>query len=320
MLRTAALVVLVATAATPSGVRAQEAPRVHALRIQILSTMLSDEGIGEWGFGALVEVDGHRILFDTGFRPTTVLDNARDLHVDLTQVPEVVLSHNHSDHTGGLLALRRAVKDDHPDALRRVHVGRGLFWSRPAADGGEGNLPLRERDNYAAAGLIFVEHDGPQQIRPGVWLTGPVPRVNPERNWSGTRQVRAPEGLVEDNVPEDQSLVFDTDRGLVILAGCGHAGIVNTVEYARRIVRAAPIHAIVGGLHLYPLPDDRLDWTADHLKSAGLENLLGAHCTGIEAVYRIRQRAGLTRKTCVVGSVGASFVLGDGIDPRDLAR
>jgi 7,8-dihydropterin-6-yl-methyl-4-(beta-D-ribofuranosyl)aminobenzene 5'-phosphate synthase len=302
------------------GSAADDRPRVRSLKIQILSTMLAEEAIGEWGFGALVEVDGHRILFDTGHRPTTVLDNARELRLDLTQVPEVVLSHNHSDHTGGLLTLRRAVKDGHPDALRRVHVGRGLFWSRPAADGGEANLPLRERDSHAAAGLIFVEHDGPQQILPGVWLTGPVPRVHPERNWSGTGKVRSPDGLVEDNIPEDQSLVFDTDRGLVILAGCGHAGIVNTVEYARRIVRPAPVHAIVGGLHLYPLPDDRLDWTADQLKAAGLENLLGAHCTGIEAVYRIRQRAGLTRRTCVVGSVGSSFVLGEGIDPRDLAR
>jgi 7,8-dihydropterin-6-yl-methyl-4-(beta-D-ribofuranosyl)aminobenzene 5'-phosphate synthase len=153
-----------------------------------------------------------------------------------------------------------------------------------------------------------------------VWLTGPVPRVHPERNWSDVGQVRTPEGLVEDTIPEDQSLVFDTDQGLVILAGCGHAGIVNTVEYARKVVRAAPIHAIVGGLHLYALNDERLNWTADQLKANGLANLVGAHCTGIEAVYRIRQRAGLDRKTAVVGSVGSSFVLGQGIDPKDLAR
>ncbi|PYQ47498.1 MAG: MBL fold metallo-hydrolase, partial [Acidobacteria bacterium] len=173
---TAAVLALLASGPTTSPEASPAAgPRVHALRIQVLSTMLSDEGIGEWGFGALVEVDGHRILFDTGFHPTNVLDNARELRVDLAQVPGVVLSHNHSDHTGGLLTLRRAVKDDHPDALRRVHVGRGLFWSRPAADGSEANLPLRERDNYAAAGLVFVEHDAPQQILPGVWLTGPVP-------------------------------------------------------------------------------------------------------------------------------------------------
>jgi len=234
-------------------------------------------------------------------------------------VPQVVLSHNHSDHTGGLLTLRKDVAARAPDALARVHVGRGLFWSRPRGEG-EANLPLKTRADYAAAGITFVEHEGPQQILPGVWLTGPVPRVHPERNWSDVGQVRTPEGLVEDTIPEDQSLVFDTDQGLVILAGCGHAGIINTVEYARKVVRAAPIHAIVGGLHLYALGDERLNWTADQLKANGLANLVGAHCTGIEAVYRIRQRAGLSRKTAVVGSVGSSFVLGQGIDPRGLAR
>ena len=305
---------------TPAAPAAASA-RVKSLRIQILSTMLADEGIGEWGFAAIVDVDGQRILFDTGARLNTVLENARELKVDLAQVPQVVLSHNHSDHTGGLLTLRKDVQARDDKALARVHVGRGLFWSRPTADGtGESNLPLKTRADYAAAGLTFIEHDGAQQILPGVWLTGPVPRVHPERNWSGKGRVRTPEGLVEDTIPEDQSLVFDTDRGLVILAGCGHAGIVNTVDYARKIVRPAPIHAIVGGLHLYALDDERLNWTADQLKAAGLENLLGAHCTGLEAVYRIRQRAGLDRKTAVVGAVGSSFALGQGIDPRDLAR
>jgi len=305
---------------TPAASAAASA-RVKSLKILVLSTMLADEGIGEWGFSALVEVDGHRILFDTGARPNTVLENARELKVDLAGVPEVVLSHNHSDHTGGLLTLRKDVQARDEKALARVHVGRGLFWSRPTADGtGESNLPLKTRADYDAAGLTFIEHDGAQQILPGVWLTGPVPRVHPERNWSGKGRVKTPEGLVEDTIPEDQSLVFDTDRGLVILAGCGHAGIVNTVEYARKIVRPAPIHAIVGGLHLYALDDERLNWTADQLKAAGLENLMGAHCTGLEAVYRIRQRAGLDRKTAVVGAVGSSFVLGQGIDPRDLAR
>ena len=318
MLITASIVLLASAASTPAP--APAAGRVHALKIQILSTMLADDGIGEWGFAAVVEVDGQRILFDTGARPTTVLQNAKELKVDLTQVPEVVFSHNHSDHTGGLLTLRKDVAERAPGALTRVHVGRGLFWSRPRADGAEANLPLKTRADYAAAGITFVEHEGPQQILPGVWLTGPVPRVHPERNWSDTGKVRAPEGLVEDTIPEDQSLVLDTDRGLVILAGCGHAGIVNTVEHARKVVRAAPIHAIVGGLHLFALDDERLNWTADQLKANGLANLVGAHCTGIEAVYRIRQRAGLDRKTAVVGSVGSTFTLGQGIDPKNLAR
>ena len=296
-------------------------PRVRSLRIVILSTMLADEGIGEWGFAALVLVDGERILFDTGARPTTVLENAREMKVDLAGVEDVVLSHNHSDHTGGLLTLRRELGRTSAVSLRRAHVGRGIFWSRPGANGdGENNSVLGIRAEYEKGGGVFVEHDGPVQLRPGVWLTGPVPRVHPERNWSGTGRVRAPEGLVEDNLPEDQSLVFDTDRGLVILSGCGHAGIVNTVELARRAVREAPVHAIVGGLHLFPMDDERLDWTADRLRGFGLENLLGAHCTGLEAVYRLRARNGLSRPTAVVGAVGASFELGKGIDPLKLAR
>jgi 7,8-dihydropterin-6-yl-methyl-4-(beta-D-ribofuranosyl)aminobenzene 5'-phosphate synthase len=243
------------------------------------------------------------------------------MKVDLAGVRDVVLSHNHADHTGGLLTLRRELGRLDPASLSRAHVGRGIFWSRPGADTpGEKNFVLGIRAEYEKGGGVFVEHDGPVELRPGVWLTGPVPRAYPERNWSGTGRVRAPSGLVEDTIPEDQSLVFDTDRGLVILSGCGHAGVVNTVEFARHAVREAPLHALVGGLHLFPLDDERLDWTAEKLRGFGLENLIGAHCTGLEAVYRLRAKDGLSRTTAVVGAVGASFELGKGIDPRELAH
>jgi 7,8-dihydropterin-6-yl-methyl-4-(beta-D-ribofuranosyl)aminobenzene 5'-phosphate synthase len=308
----------VASASEPT---APDRPRVHSLKILVLSTMLADDGIGEWGFSALVEVDGHRLLFDTGARPTTVSENARELKVDLAGVRDVVLSHNHSDHTGGLLTLRREVGKSDELALTRAHVGRGIFWSRPTPDGsGERNPMVKTRQEYETGGGAFVEHDAPVQLFPGVWLTGPVPRVHPERNWSDVGRVLTPQGLVEDTIPEDQSLVFDTDRGLVILAGCGHAGIVNTLEYARRTVREAPAYAIIGGLHLYALDDEHLDWTADKLRAFGLQNLLGAHCTGLEAVYRIRARAGLGRQACAVGSVGSSFELAKGIEPGRLAH
>jgi 7,8-dihydropterin-6-yl-methyl-4-(beta-D-ribofuranosyl)aminobenzene 5'-phosphate synthase len=126
--------------------------RVRTLRITVLSTMLADAGIGEWGFAALVEADGRRILFDTGARPRTVLENARELKVDLAGVHEVVLSHNHGDHTGGLLELRKDVAARDAAALARVHVGRGALWSRPAADGaGERNLLLRVRAEFEAS-------------------------------------------------------------------------------------------------------------------------------------------------------------------------
>lgn len=300
----------------------QPAPKVKTLRIQVLSTMLADSaGFGEWGFAALVEVDGRKILFDTGAHPDTVLNNARALRVDLSSVRDVILSHNHLDHTAGLVTLRKAMMAEQPDALSRVHVGKGIFLSRPAPNGSESNSVMAMKPEYERTGGKFIEHEKPVQLQPGVWLTGPVPRVHNERNWGiSSRPLRTASGTTEDNIPEDVSMVFDTDAGLVVLSGCGHAGIVNTVEYSRRVVREAPVLAAVGGFHLFALDDEKLNWTADRLRGFGLKNFLGAHCTGVEATYRIRDRVQMNRKTCSVAAVGATFELGKGLSPGNLTR
>jgi 7,8-dihydropterin-6-yl-methyl-4-(beta-D-ribofuranosyl)aminobenzene 5'-phosphate synthase len=307
-----------------SSVTAQKPKNVQSLRVQVLSTMLTGGtvGIGEWGFAALIEVDGQRILFDTGARPETVLKNVREMNIDLANVKDVILSHNHGDHTTGLLTLRREFMKTNPAALSRVHVGKGIFWNRPAGNG-EGNYVVKIKSEYEATGGTFIEYNEPKEILPGVWLTGPVPRVHAERNWgmgANSGRVKTPDGMVEDNLPEDMSLVAVTDKGLVVVSGCGHAGIINTLEHARKSIQNVNVYAALGGFHLFALNDERLDWTASKLKEFGLRQFLGAHCTGIEAVYRIRQQVGLNRQTCVVGAVGASFDLAKGIDPTALAR
>ncbi len=296
---------------------AQNTHRVRTLRIEVLSTMLADdEGIGEWGFAALVEADGHRYLFDTGAHPDTVLTNARAMGVDLAGVQDVILSHNHGDHTGGLVTLRRA----NLGALGRVHAGKGILLDRRRKSGGAADFVVKALREYEGLGGRVTEYDHPMELAPGLWLTGPVPRKYPEHNWNPGVEVKLGEHWVEDNIPEDMSLVADTDQGLVVLAGCGHAGIANTLEYARSTVRAAPVHALLGGFHLYQLDDEKLAWTAGKLREAGVQNLLGAHCTGIEAVYRIRQLNGMTRQTCAVGAVGAVFELGKGMRPGNIAH
>ena len=294
--------------------------QVHALKVTILSTMLADSGIGEWGFSALVEVGDHRVLVDTGARPQTVLQNARELGVDLASVQEVILTHNHDDHVGGLMTLRQELMKTNPAALSRAHVAKGIFYSRPTKSGGEDNEMIAIKKAYEATGGTFIMHESAAEIFPGGWLTGPVPRVFPERNWSVTGQVRTPDGLVEDNIPEDQSLVLNTPRGLVLITGCGHAGVVNILTFSRNTFPNTPVYAIVGGLHLFAASDTQVDWTADKLKEFGLAYLVGAHCTGVESVYRIRQRLGLPRKSAVVGAVGATFVLGEGIHPGKIAQ
>jgi 7,8-dihydropterin-6-yl-methyl-4-(beta-D-ribofuranosyl)aminobenzene 5'-phosphate synthase len=311
-----------ALALSAGGAAAQSPPVVGNLKITILSTMLADDAeLGEWGFSALVEVDGHRILFDTGAHSDLVLKNARSLKIDLTTVPEVVLSHNHSDHVGGLLTLRQSVVNTAPMALARVHVGEGIFYPRRLVTPRvEDNPMIRIRPEFEKTGGVFIVHDRPAQLYPGVWLTGPIPRKYPEHNWSSNEILVTPSGPVEDNIPEDMSLVFNTRLGLVILTGCGHAGIVNIADYSRSIIRPARIHAIVGGIHLFDATEETCRWTAEKLNEFGLDNFIGAHCTGIETVYIFRRELRLDRAHAVVGAVGASFTLGKGIDPGDIAQ
>jgi 7,8-dihydropterin-6-yl-methyl-4-(beta-D-ribofuranosyl)aminobenzene 5'-phosphate synthase len=310
-----------AKAQAPATSVGSSAAQIRALKITVLSTMLVGDtlGLGEWGFSALVEADGQRLLLDTGGHPETVLQNARDLNIGLSDVKEVILTHNHWDHVRGLMTLRREMMKKNPAALSVAHVSRGIFYSRPSPKG-EQNEMIAIRKEYEASGGKCIEHSEGFEIFAGAWLTGPVPHKYPERNWSPGGKVQTPSGLVEDNIPEDQSLVLNTAQGLVVVTGCGHAGIVNILTYAKQEFPKQPVYGIIGGLHLFAASDEQLNWTGDKLKEFKVANLLGAHCTGIEAVYRLRERAGLRRESAIVGSVGSTFTLGEGIRAGMLAK
>lgn len=311
------LLVLVLTA---TAARAADAPRDRAqdVKVTVLSTMLADEGVGEWGFAALVEVDGYRLLFDTGARQETVLRNAEELEVDLSGVTDVLLSHHHSDHTGGLLRLRGAKGGS---ALSRAHVAPGMFLPRRRGDDAtERNPMIAARVSYQAGGGTVVEHARAEALAPGVWVTGPVARRHPERNWSkGTRVVTA-SGEAEDTLPEDLSLVIRGRDGLTVVTGCGHAGIANILAQAREMFPGERVTTVVGGLHLFAADEAALAWTAERMREAGVQQLMGAHCTGIEAVYRLRALLGLRREAAVVGAVGARWSTAKGLEPGTIAR
>lgn len=311
-----------AGAESPKSHQAEEKRQVRSLKITILSTMLADgDELGEWGFSALVEVDGHRLLFDTGANKDIVQRNAESLKIDLGSVPEIVLSHWHSDHFGGFLALRDSVRGRSPAALARTHVGEGIFAPRSTVSRGvEINPVLLAKPGYEAGGGAFVVHGRPMQLYPGVWLTGPVPRKYPERNWSGRAEVKIDGQWKEDTIAEDTAMIFDTAQGLVVLTGCGHAGVVNIIDYARTFTRPARVHALIGGVHLYAADEKSLAWTAEKLRGFAVENFIGAHCTGVEVVYRFRRELALDRAHAVVGAVGQVFELGPGINPGEIAR
>lgn len=313
-------VVFLASLSATAQPRAAE-PRAQDVKITVLSTMLAEHGIGEWGFAALVEVDGYRLLFDTGAREDTVLRNAEELQVDLSNVTDVVLSHNHGDHTGGLLKLRETIRARNPGALSRAHVAPGIFGARRYPGRDVRWSPMTDvRAAYEAQGGRVVDHPRAERVAPGVWLTGPVTRRHPERNYPQGVKLVTPEGDADDTIPEDMSLVIDGKDGLVVVTGCGHAGIGNILAQAREMVPGASVRAVVGGLHLLDADDKTLAWTADQMRQAGVQQLMGAHCTGLEAVYRLRALLGLERRTAVVGAVGSSYSSAAGLDPGMLAR
>lgn len=169
------------------------------------------------------------------------------------------------------------------------------------------------RDEYVALGGRFIEHDKPYELHPGMWITGPIPRVNQEENWTALMRIQLGDSLIEDTIPEDQAVVLNTPNGLVVIAGCGHAGIVNTMAYAQSIADGKKIYAVLGGLHLLSATDQHLEWTGSKMHEFGVQQIVGAHCTGINAVTGLRDAAGLSRTTAVVGTVGSTFTLGDGI-------
>jgi 7,8-dihydropterin-6-yl-methyl-4-(beta-D-ribofuranosyl)aminobenzene 5'-phosphate synthase len=291
--------------------------------VTILSSNLADgSAIGEWGFSALVEVDGQCVLFDAGFHPETVLNNARGLNVDLSCVTDIVLSHFHGDHNGGLRSLLADVRTKNPDAMGRIHVAEGFFLSRrwPGKGDMEGNKMIATRKELEAANVKFLEYSEATEILPAVWVTSPITRTHSEKTYPKAVKVNIDGQWVEDYVPESQGLTVVTAHGPIVLLGCGHSGSVNLLEQVQKTIQNHSIHALMGGMHLFAADDQTLGWTSDRLRDIGIQNLMAGHCTGIEPLMRLRTGLGLNRRTAVVGAVGSRFVYGEGIYPTKIAQ
>ena len=303
--------------ATPAS--AQVAENVE---VTVLSSNLANGGaIGEWGLSALVEVDGHCILFDAGRYPDTVIRNAEVLNVDLSCITDVVLSHFHFDHTTGLIPLIETLRTVNPDAIQRVHVAQGFFNERRAGSGStiRANQMIQERTTIENLGVEFVVHQEATEIYPAVWVSGPVERRHPEMNYGTAIEVSLDGEWIRDHLPESQGLVIRTEDGPIVLLGCGHSGVVNALTQIQDQIQDEAIHALMGGLHLFNATDDTLEWTGEMLKEIGVENLMAGHCTGIEPLIRLRASLELNRQTAVVGAVGSRFVLGEGVYPTAIA-
>jgi 7,8-dihydropterin-6-yl-methyl-4-(beta-D-ribofuranosyl)aminobenzene 5'-phosphate synthase len=238
--------------------------------------------LGEHGFAALVEWDGRSLLFDTG-QGDTLLHNAERMNRDLSRIDRIVLSHGHYDHTGGLLPLLRW--SGSKEILAHPAIFSPRYRIKDTGDYIPIGIPYTEgllRD----AGGTFTLSNRFREIERGIFLTGEVPRKN-AFEMLDRGLFSDPGGKFPDEARDDQSLVIVSKKGLVLILGCCHAGLVNTIDHAREKTGVEKVYAVIGGTHLGFADRSRLDGTVRALRDYRLEKICPGHCTGFAASARL---------------------------------
>lgn len=253
--------------------------------------------LGEHGFAALLEPDqGAPLLFDTG-QGLALLHNAARMKRDLSLVDKVVISHGHYDHSGGLLPLLQV------HGPKEIYAHDSIFAPRHRLKDSGDCYPIGipvERTTLEAAGARFNLATTFREIAPGIFLTGEVPRLSPfEKGDQGL--FRDCRGTEPDNTPDDQSLVIATGKGLVIMLGCCHSGVVNTLGHIANFTGRRDFYAVIGGTHLGFSGQEQLDRTVEVIRGLGIKKLAVSHCTGFEAAARLAREMPHAFQQAMVG-------------------
>jgi 7,8-dihydropterin-6-yl-methyl-4-(beta-D-ribofuranosyl)aminobenzene 5'-phosphate synthase len=238
---------------------------------------------GEWGLSILVESGNDRVLVDTGLTDS-IVGNAHELEVDLKEVTQVFLSHGHADHTGGLRSLLRTARKRmtvhaHPDVwdLKYSVRNNGGQESRQFI-----GIPYRSIE-FEAWGADFVYAKEPVRLTQEIMTTGEVPMVTDFETIDRNLFIQTDHGFEPDPLADDQALLIKTPIGLVVVLGCSHRGMINTLLHAKQISGEDRIRAVVGGTHLMKADRRQLKQTLKMLNELGVEKIGVSHCTGPEA-------------------------------------
>lgn len=255
---------------------------------------------GEYGFSALVSIDGRKILFDTG-SADALFRNAAQMGIDLNKIEDLFISHGHFDHTTAMLALCKNC------GSKRIYAHPQIFASKYNL-GSRGSLrdigiPFSQQE-LTEAGAEFVFIDKFCEISPRVFISGEIPRKNDFEDTGGNFRMQAGNEIVVDELLDDMALIIDHPDGLIIISGCAHSGIINTMEYACQMTSRSKILAFIGGTHLINASEDRLSKTIAAIKAMDIEKLAVGHCTGFYAAARLYNELG---PKLVKADTGMSF-------------
>jgi 7,8-dihydropterin-6-yl-methyl-4-(beta-D-ribofuranosyl)aminobenzene 5'-phosphate synthase len=241
--------------------------------------------LAEHGWAALIETttgtEKHTILLDAGLSTTTLLHNMACLKVDPASIEALVISHGHADHTGAVAAVAQRATQPLP-----VYVHPAAFrerWHIPPDGPRRGPWRIKQED-WAPDDVKIVKTEEARQIGPGCIVTGSIPRANDFELPPKHYYYREDEAFHPETLPDDQAVVVVVkDKGLVVVSGCAHAGIVNTVRYARAITGEEGVWAVAGGFHLARASRECIDATMAELQALRPAIIAPGHCTGFEA-------------------------------------
>ena len=239
--------------------------------------------LAEHGLAFLLQVEGLNILFDTG-QTDIIGHNAQQLGIDLQAVDSIVLSHGHYDHTGGLDTVLNSVKSGTP-VFMHPQVLNPKFVKQPTGRARYVGIP--EKCKAAVISFDNIRSTAkPTKICNNLWCTGPLPRQTSFEDTGGVFFEDA-ECHKADEIMDDQAVFTETPFGLIVILGCSHAGIINTLTYIKELKPGRPIHTVVGGTHLVNASDYRMGKTIEALQKFNIAQLFPVHCTGLQATARL---------------------------------
>ncbi len=266
------------------------------------NTFVDQYYLAEPGLSYEIQAEEEHILFDAGYSEAT-LKNAEKMDLNWKNWKTIVISHGHADHTWGLIPLLQRYNEE---AMKNKALPKATLMAHPEAfiSKWEGNMELGLNVTTESLERVFkLELSAmPQSITPRLFYLGQIPRSNDFENAQPFGTVAGKGGPVEDKVVDDTALAYKTDKGLVVITGCAHAGICNTIEQAKKVCREERILDVIGGFHLQQASQYVLDKTIDYLEVQGIRHLYAAHCTDLAAKVALSARLN-------VKEVGVGLVL-----------
>jgi 7,8-dihydropterin-6-yl-methyl-4-(beta-D-ribofuranosyl)aminobenzene 5'-phosphate synthase len=263
----------------------------------------------EHGFSCHLETvsngASHFFMFDYGLDPLGIINNMELLDIDVNRIDAFGLSHGHFDHWSGLLAvLGRA----HPGI--HLYLGEEVFARRFSRRPGSDDLidlSCLDKEGIEHQNIAeVVEISDPTEVIPGCYLTGRIERVTDYEQGSPDLMIQRGGTFERDYFPGEQAVVCNVKgKGLIVLSGCAHAGIVNTVKYAQTISGIEKVHAVLGGFHLINASREVIEKTVSDIKHIAPDYIIPTHCTGFEAIAHL---AAAMPGQCILNTAGTQYV------------